>query len=108
MLKYSKHGFCKRKSYHKNLLKFFESVNQHIDRGDLVDIVYLDFLKAFDKIPLQILLSETSMRKRLQCLGLFGLEKRQERDGRRKWSYAWHGESGQRSPSFIALEIEHI
>lgn len=32
-----------------NLLKFFESVNKHLDKGFPVDIMYLDFLKAFDK-----------------------------------------------------------
>ncbi|CAM5167759.1 unnamed protein product [Natator depressus] len=53
----SQHGFCKGKSCLTNLLEFFEGVNKHVDKGDPVDIVYLDFQKAFDKVPHQSLLS---------------------------------------------------
>ncbi|CAM4694812.1 unnamed protein product [Caretta caretta] len=54
----SQHGFCKGKSC--NLLEFFEGVNKHVDKGDPVDIVYLDFQKAFDKVPHQRLLHKLS------------------------------------------------
>uniref|UniRef100_A0A8D0LC75 MHD domain-containing protein n=1 Tax=Sphenodon punctatus TaxID=8508 RepID=A0A8D0LC75_SPHPU len=30
---------------------FLEGVNKHVDKGDPVDIVYLDFQKALDKVP---------------------------------------------------------
>ncbi|CAM5134540.1 unnamed protein product [Natator depressus] len=56
----SQHGFCKRKSYLTNLLEFFEGVNKHVDKGDPLDTVYLDFQKAFDKVPHQRLLSKIS------------------------------------------------
>ncbi|CAM4721027.1 unnamed protein product [Lepidochelys kempii] len=56
----SKRGFCKGKSCLTNLLEFFEGVNKHMDKGDPVDIVYLDFQKAFDKVPHQRLLSKVS------------------------------------------------
>ncbi|CAM5109917.1 unnamed protein product [Eretmochelys imbricata] len=41
-------------------LQFFEGVNKHVDKGDPVAIVYLDFQKAFDKVPHQRLLSKVS------------------------------------------------
>lgn len=41
----NQHGFCKGKSHLTNLFEFFERVR----KGDLVDIIYLDFLKA--KVP---------------------------------------------------------
>ncbi|CAM4722295.1 unnamed protein product, partial [Lepidochelys kempii] len=49
----SQHGFCKGKSCLTNLLEFFEEVNEHVHKGDPVDIVYLDFQNAFDKVPHQ-------------------------------------------------------
>ncbi|CAM4678027.1 unnamed protein product [Lepidochelys kempii] len=62
----SQHGFCKGKSCLANLLEFFEESNKHVDKGDPVDIVYLDFQKAFDKVPHQRLL------RKLSCLGIKG------------------------------------
>uniref|UniRef100_K7F105 Reverse transcriptase domain-containing protein n=1 Tax=Pelodiscus sinensis TaxID=13735 RepID=K7F105_PELSI len=56
LLDKSQHGFCKGKSCLTNLLEFFEGINKHADKGDPVDIVYLDFQKAFDKVPHQRLL----------------------------------------------------
>ncbi|CAM4528317.1 unnamed protein product [Caretta caretta] len=47
-------------------IRIFEGVNKHVDKGDPVDIVYLDFQKAFDKVPHQRLLSKVS------CLGIRG------------------------------------
>ena len=35
---------------------FFEDVTKWIDEGSPVDIIYLDFQKAFDKLPHQRLL----------------------------------------------------
>ncbi|CAM4652894.1 unnamed protein product [Caretta caretta] len=64
LLHKSQHGFCKGKSCLTNLLELFEWVNKHVDKGDPVDIVYLDFQKAFDKVPHQRLLRE------LCCHGL--------------------------------------
>jgi Reverse transcriptase (RNA-dependent DNA polymerase) len=34
-----------------NLLDFFDFVTETIDSGGNVDIVFLDFAKAFDKVP---------------------------------------------------------
>uniref|UniRef100_A0A8C3TGZ7 Ataxin 7 like 1 n=1 Tax=Chelydra serpentina TaxID=8475 RepID=A0A8C3TGZ7_CHESE len=57
---WNQHVFCKGKSCLTNLLEFFEGINKHVDKGDPVDIVYLDFQKAFDKVPHQRLLSKVS------------------------------------------------
>ena len=54
------------KSCTTNLLKFFETVSDVIDGGDLFDIVFLDFAKAFDKVPTRPLLAK------LEALGIGG------------------------------------
>ncbi|CAM4543822.1 unnamed protein product [Lepidochelys kempii] len=56
----SQHGFCEGKSCLTDPLEFFEGVNKHVDKGDPMDIVYLDFQKAFDKVPHQRLLCKLS------------------------------------------------
>lgn len=38
----SQHVFCKRKYCLENLLEIFERVRRHMDKADLIDIVYLD------------------------------------------------------------------
>ena len=52
----NQHGFCKGKSCLTNLLEFFEKVSRHVDVGELLDIIYLDFQKEFDVVPHQRLL----------------------------------------------------
>ena len=47
----SQHGFTKNKSCVTNLLEFLETVTSVIDSGEWFDVVYLDFSKAFDKVP---------------------------------------------------------
>ena len=51
LIKSSQHGFMKHKSCTTNLLEFLENVTKMVDNGDPVDIIYLDFSKAFDKVP---------------------------------------------------------
>jgi ribonuclease P/MRP protein subunit RPP40 len=47
----TQHGFVKKRSCLTNLLEFLEFVSNYIDRGFPVDVIYLDFQKAFDKVP---------------------------------------------------------
>ena len=52
----SQHGFLKARSCLTNLLCLFEEITKWVDDGSPVDVVYLDFQKAFDKVPHQRLL----------------------------------------------------
>ena len=56
LIRSSQHGFTKNKSCATNLLEFFEKVCQIFDEGDSVDLIYLDYAKAFDKVPFQRLI----------------------------------------------------
>ena len=47
----SQHEFTKGISCLTNLLESFEKVTDAADKGKLFDCIYLDFAKAFDKIP---------------------------------------------------------
>ena len=47
----SQHGFLPKKSCLANLLDFKNYVHGNVDGGGAVDAVYLDFQKAFDKVP---------------------------------------------------------
>jgi len=52
----SQHGFLKDRSCVTNLLEFLEVASTVVDSGDGFDIIYLDFAKAFDKVPRERLL----------------------------------------------------
>jgi len=54
----SQHGFRKGRSCLTNLLVFLDKVTGYIDEGYMVDIIYLDFAKAFDKVQHQRLLDK--------------------------------------------------
>ena len=47
----SQHGFLKARSCLTNILCFWEEITKWVDDGSPVDVVYLDFQKAFDKVP---------------------------------------------------------
>ena len=51
LLRDSQHGFLSGRSCLTNLLDFLETVTAEIDDGNDVDLIYLDFSKAFDKVP---------------------------------------------------------
>ena len=46
----SQHSFRQNRSCLTNLLDFLEHAVNKLDRGDAVDVFYLDFQKAFDKV----------------------------------------------------------
>ena len=56
LLNSSQHEFLKARSCLTNVLCFLEEITKWIDVGSPVDIIYLDFQKAFDKVPHQRLL----------------------------------------------------
>ena len=58
LLKNSQHGFTKHKSCTTNLLEFLEKITRNIDGNIPMDIIYLDFAKAFDKVPKSKLLAK--------------------------------------------------
>ena len=47
-----------RRSCLTNLLEYLEELTRLVDEGNCVDVVYLDFAKAFDKVPHQRLLAK--------------------------------------------------
>ena len=54
----SQHGFLKAKSCLTNCSCFLEEITKWVDDGTPVDVIYLDFQKAFDKVPHQRLISK--------------------------------------------------
>ena len=47
----TQHGFIRKRSCLTNLLEFLDYVSEYIDEGYPIDVIYLDFQKAFDKVP---------------------------------------------------------
>ena len=58
LIKDSQLGFMSTKSCLTNLLEFLEKITAEFDQGNPMDIIYLDFSKAFDKVPKNRLLSK--------------------------------------------------
>ena len=54
----SQHGFRNRHSCLTNLLDFLHDIYEMYEEGRAVDIIYLDFQKAFDKVPHRKLLNK--------------------------------------------------
>ena len=55
------HGFSKARSCLTNLLESFEEWTAALDEHYAVDVIYLDFKKAFDSVPHQRLLSKIKL-----------------------------------------------
>jgi len=83
LLKDSQHGFRKGRSCMTNLLTLLEKVTKYLDEGDAVDIIFLDFAKAFDKVPHHRLI------KKLRSHGINGKIAR--------WVEAWLSGRSQRT-----------
>ena len=52
----SQHGFRQGRSCATNLIEFFNVVTSALDDGESIDVIFLDFAKAFDKVPIKKLL----------------------------------------------------
>jgi Reverse transcriptase (RNA-dependent DNA polymerase)/Endonuclease-reverse transcriptase len=62
----SQHGFVKSRSCATNLIEFLDGLTEIIDGGGSADAIFLDFAKAFDKVPRQRLV------EKLKSIGLGG------------------------------------
>jgi hypothetical protein len=63
LIKDSQHGFMPGRSCTTNLITFLEKATLAKDNGKPMDVVYLDFSKAFDKVPHRRLLRKMEGKK---------------------------------------------
>ena len=59
-ISHCQHGFIRGRSCLTNLLESLEQWTQALDRGYEVDVLYLDYKKAFDSVPHKRLLYKLS------------------------------------------------
>ena len=53
LIRETQFGFMKRRSCLLNLLTYLEELTNNIDNDTPVDVIYLDYSKAFDRVPHQ-------------------------------------------------------
>ena len=78
----SQHGFVKNRSCLTNLLEYLETLQDLVDKGNSVVVAYLDFSKAFDKVPhkrLNVILEAHGITGKLKEWIVSWLSNRQQR-----------------------------
>ncbi|GAB0210071.1 mitochondrial enolase superfamily member 1 [Grus japonensis] len=68
----SQHGFMKGRSCLTNLIAFYDQVTRLVDEGKAVDVIYLDFSKAFDTVSHSILLEKLAAHGLDRCTFRWG------------------------------------
>ena len=58
LLSKEQHGFTSGRSYMTNLLVTLEDITRSLDEGFSIDVIYLDYCKAFDTAPHRRLISK--------------------------------------------------
>ena len=82
LIRNSQHGFRGGRSCLSNLLTFLGKVTRSQEEGSSVDVIYLDFTEAFDKVPLG------RLRTKLRSHGIRGKVW--------EWIWDWLGDRKQR------------
>lgn len=54
----NQHGFFKKRSTVTNLMAYTDKIQQCLEDGGQVDVIYTDFSKAFDKVNHQLILDK--------------------------------------------------
>ena len=78
----TQHGFVPRRSCLTNLLEYLEEMTRLVDEGHNVDVIYLDFAKAFDKV------AHARLMAKCRALGIVG--------DIANWIETWLGDRKQR------------